>query len=317
MQRATGTLAGLLLAVTLPIAMPPAPADAMCCACRDCAVSGFCIDGVANALACATLCVSAQCASTTFDSVDSCAGGCDGAPVEPTATASNTPSVTATATATGTATETATLSPTPVATGTETPTASPTATPALSGQISYYANDLPVEDVTVTLSGATNDTAMTDADGIFRFASVASGMQTLEPTKDGDFNVAVTALDATEILQFVAGMMGVEFTDNQLLAADVTGDGTVSSLDATRILQFQAGTLTRFEVADECQSDWLFRPSPAMIPNQTLVEPEISADLCVQGAIVYGAGFMPPASGQDFTAILFGDVTGNWMPAAP
>jgi hypothetical protein len=50
------------------------------------------------------------------------------------------------------------------------------------------------------------------------------------------------------------------------------------------------------------------------VPGQTLVEPQIGDGECVMGAITYTA-LTPPTAGQDFVAILFGDVTGNW--AAP
>jgi hypothetical protein len=291
----------------------------LCCSCGNCAVGGFCIDGVPNSAACATLCTTGLCGTTNFDSIDNCAGGCDGATPQPTATvsatATATPTGTATAThtATGTVTDTPTNSPTPSITATATTSPTPTATSPLSGMILYYSNDLPVPDADLTLVGTTSAMTMTDDNGEYRFASVTPGLQTLQPSKQGDFNVAVTAFDATQVLQFVAGLES--FTADQLLAADVTGDGTVSALDGTRILQFQAGLLLRFEVADECQSDWVFRPSPMVIPNQTVVQPQISTNMCVRGAIAYGSMFVPPAPNQDFVAILFGDTSGNWMPA--
>jgi hypothetical protein len=52
------------------------------------------------------------------------------------------------------------------------------------------------------------------------------------------------------------------------------------------------------------------------VPDQTLVEPDISNFMCTRGAIEYGS-LTPPIVDQDFTAILFGDTTGNWMPDAP
>lgn len=169
--------------------------------------------------------------------------------------------------------------------------------------------------VDVALIGGAPASATTDATGAFGFASVAPGMQTLQPTKQGDFDTAVTALDASYVLEYVAGMRG--FDDDQRLAADVTGNGTVSPLDGTRILQFQAGFLTHFAVANACGSDWVFRPVPVMVPNQSLVQPQISSGTCLKGAITYNDMFSPPAAGQDFVAILFGDTTGNWPMQMP
>lgn len=291
-QHVTGAAAGLFLLFILLDAMAPRAADAMCCACRSCPGAAFCVDGLNTSLVCATLCVASGCSSTVFDSVDTCAGGCDGAPVAPTATPSNTPTITATATATGTAT--------PI--------------PAFGGSIVYYVDDRPVPGADVALTAGTTQATVTDANGNYGFASVESGMQTLDVTKQGDFNVAITALDGSFVLEFVAGMRS--FTADQRLAADVTGDGTVSPLDGTRILQLAAGLIPRFAVSLQCFSDWVFRPMPALVPNQTLVEPEIENFMCTRGAIEYGS-VTPPVAGQGFSAILFGDTTGNWMPDEP
>jgi len=196
-----------------------------------------------------------------------------------------------------------------------------------------------VPGVQLALIDGSPATASTDANGNFGFTSVGSGMQMLEPTKQGDVNNAITALDATFVLQFVAGLR--TFTGDQHLAGDVTGNGTVSALDATRILQFQAGTLPQkcsinmmpcsmdgdcpvgqkcqqhLPVADICGSDWAFRPMPVIVPNQTLVQPQTGEGMCTNGAIIYNP-VTPPLQGQDFIAILFGDVTGNWsVPVAP
>jgi len=140
------------------------------------------------------------------------------------------------------------------------------------------------------------------------------------------------------VLQFVAGL--ITFTDDQRLAGDVTGNGTVSALDASFILQFQANLLGKcsitmmmmcstnsdcpsgetcvehFPVADKCGSDWVFVPDPTIVPNQTLVQPVTGGASCQQGAIVYDPA-SPPVEGQDFIGILFGDVTGNWTPPGP
>jgi hypothetical protein len=195
-----------------------------------------------------------------------------------------------------------------------TPTGSPTNTPALGGQIRYYTGDRPVEDADVNLIGTSPATTMTDAAGFYGFAAVASENQSVEPAKQDDFDNAVTALDASHVLQEVADLR--TFTADQRLACDVTGNGTLSALDAQRILQFQADLRARFEVAELCGSDWVFRPMPAPAANQTLVQPMISAGVCQQGAINYSP-LVPPAAGQDFIAILFGDCTGNWHEPTP
>jgi len=238
-----------------------------------------------------------------------------------TATASNspTPSATAIDSPTPTVTETSAASATPTSTPTSTPSGTPSATPTattgppaqLSGHISYYTGGGPVPDVTVVQLGDTPGSVMTNAGGQYGFSTAGPGNVTVQPQKDGQFNAAITSLDAVTVLQAVVAQ--VTLTPEQELAADVTGNGSFSALDATRILQFQAGILTRFAAADLCQSDWLFVPVPSPTPNQTLVEPVVSGGNCQPGGIAL-TSFTPPLAGRDFHAILLGDVTGNWQP---
>lgn len=113
------------------------------------------------------------------------------------------------------------------------------------------------------------------------------------------------------MLQRVAGLQ--VFTPFQVRACDVTGDGTCSALDGTRILQYVADIVQRFEAGDNCQSDWIFLPLASPVPNQSLTQPLLAKDSCVMGRIDYQP-LTNSAGGQDFIAILLGDVTGNWAP---
>ena len=90
------SFAVLVAIVALGLLDPGRAAAAQCCACTGCAAGGFCVDDLADDIACATLCTDAGCDIVIFQSDDSCAGGCDGQPDLPTATPSNTPTTTAT-----------------------------------------------------------------------------------------------------------------------------------------------------------------------------------------------------------------------------
>jgi hypothetical protein len=201
---------------------------------------------------------------------------------------------------------------------TPTPTATPTATatprPAsISGSIRYYASTRPVPNATVRATASPTRTAVTDATGAFAFTAMPPGTVVIEPRKLGDFGspVAITALDAAQVLQVVAGTR--TFDARQRLACDVTGNGTLSSLDAANILQRQVGLLPRFAVANKCDSDWLFDPVATPGTGRRLIPPVITSTSCQRGAIAY-----EPLAGdqtqQNFVGILFGDCTGNWQP---
>ena len=186
-----------------------------------------------------------------------------------------------------------------------------TGAPDLSGKIVYYQGDRPVPAVTVDLLGSPPQSTLTDTNGDYSFGVVAGTTTTLRPSKLGGSNNGITSDDASQILQRQVGL--VSFDALQSLACDVTGNGTITSLDAARILQYQVALISRFPVAEACGSDWLFLPNATPADNQTPMDPQISSGTCQPGAIGYDP-LVPPAAGQGFTAILFGDCTGNWTP---
>lgn len=198
------------------------------------------------------------------------------------------------------------------------PTSTPTPTPtpvvhSVEGRIRYYSADRAVPGVTVHMSGPSQTSMLTDGAGHYDFSSLAAGSWTIAPEKTGSFASAVSSLDAAFVLQKAVGLR--TFDEYQNAAGDVTGNGTVSSLDAARILQLKVGLLARFDVAINCDSDWLFFPMPGPAQNQTVIDPHISAGSCQMGEISLDP-LVGAAEAQDFYGVAFGDVTGNWMPPA-
>ena len=234
----------------------------------------------------------------------------------PTPTPSATPapptaSRTATASATRSATATATRTATATASATRTATASPTPPPVfpLAGRVRAIGGQ-GVSGVVVALPPSGQST-VTDAAGGYAFAAAPGTALQIAPRRTGSAGAAVSALDAAWVLQAVAGRRVLE--PLQRLAADVTGDGTLSTLDAAYILQHAVGSATPFPAAQTCASDWLFVPTPAAAPAQTPLQPHLTTGTCQPGAIAF-APLSAGASGQDFTAVLLGDCTGNWVP---
>ncbi|MGD9764564.1 MAG: FG-GAP-like repeat-containing protein [Candidatus Binatia bacterium] len=179
------------------------------------------------------------------------------------------------------------------------------------GRIRYYSADRPVADVSVHALGPVQSSTISDAAGTFSFAELSEGDWTVEPVKRGGREEAISSLDATYVLQAVAGTR--TFTDFQKLACDVTANGSVSAFDAVRILQFITAPHTEFEVAAACASDWGFVPVPAVAANQTLIPPLVSPGTCQRGGIRF-APLARPSAAQDFVGLVWGDCTGNWLP---
>jgi hypothetical protein len=156
----------------------------------------------------------------------------------------------------------------------------------------------------------------TNASGEFVFPLLGAGTWQVQPQKMGDAGDAITSLDAAYVLQAAAGLRLL--TAQQQLACDVSGDHALGADDAALILQHKVGLIGSFPVSHACESDWVFVPVPAAVPNQLLVSPQVAAGSCQHGTITFDP-LASQADHQDFAAVLFGDCTGNWRPsgAAP
>lgn len=140
----------------------------------------------------------------------------------------------------------------------------------------------PVPNTTLTATGLTPPAPVsTDANGLYSMSGFSTGAYTITPSKTGQVN-GISNADATAVAQHIVGFITLNST--QLLAADVTQNGTVTSLDATYIAQTAALTPN-----PSSAGTWRFVPSNRSYPN-------------VQGN----------QTNQDYSAILLGEVTGNW-----
>jgi hypothetical protein len=162
-----------------------------------------------------------------------------------------------------------------------------------------------VPGVGVNLTGSSYVSVTTNSQGQYS-ASVPQTTWSIEPAKTGGFGSAVSSLDAARVLQLLAGMQ--QFTEQQRLACDATGDGTISTLDAVYLLQFSAGLIDHLPVAKLCDSDWLFYPVPGPEENQQIIPPAMVGGACQQGAIVLNP-LVGSAPQQNFKGILLGDCT--------
>lgn len=156
----------------------------------------------------------------------------------------------------------------------------------LSGQVNYFGSGLPVAAADLTLAGSGTFTVSSDQEGSFAFPKVPTGSYRLTPTKTNEIT-EITAYDAALVLAASAGLLTL--SPEQFLAADVNRNGAVSAMDAFYILQKAVGLIEgQFPGAGRI---WDFAPEER---SYSLLNSD-------QGA-------------QDFTAVLVGDVSGNWKP---
>jgi hypothetical protein len=158
----------------------------------------------------------------------------------------------------------------------------------VGGNVTYFQGGGPVSKTSLSAVGVGTYATLSDTNGAFTLTNLPTGSYTLTPSKSDDV-AAITAYDASLVLQAAAGL--ITLSPAQQVAADVNRNGSINAMDAAYILQKAVGLL------------------PGPFPNAGMVWdfiPETLSYPVLNGNL----------SGQDFTAVLLGDVSGNWTPAA-
>jgi hypothetical protein len=157
----------------------------------------------------------------------------------------------------------------------------------ISGQIAYgtpnTSSSIFVPGVLLNAAGTPSDSATSDTSGNYMLTGLGFGPYTVTPSKSGDVN-GINSQDASQVARFAAGL--ITLTANQQIAADASNDGTINSFDASRIARFAAG-LSNTGVTGQ----WKFLPASRSYAS-------LSGNL----------------SGENYDAILVGDVNGTWLP---
>lgn len=212
-----------------------------------------------------------------------------------------------TSTATATATFTPTASATSTLTGTPSPT--PTSSPEINGVIKY-ANAVGVtprfvSNVAITAIGSPMlQTTSAAGTGAYGFTGLGPGSYTVVAAKSGR-STKINSYDAGKIALHVGGF--IVLNETALAAADVSGSETVSSLDATFVARYSVNT-----TLDTGNTGiWRFY-AVENIPFPVGTTPTSRTYSSVTSAM----------TGQNFSALLLGDVSGNWLnngarPAKP
>lgn len=164
--------------------------------------------------------------------------------------------------------------------------------PAISGTITYgnaIGNPNPrfVSNVLLSGTGSSNVSATSDLGGNYSLTGFGSGAYTVTPSKTGETNGAITSFDAAKVAQHVTGISPL--TGNQVIVADTSGDGTISSFDAALMARFTSG-LPNAGIT----GTWKFIPANKKYASVT-----------------------SNVTGEDYAALLMGDVSGNWTNTPP
>lgn len=142
-----------------------------------------------------------------------------------------------------------------------------------------------VSNVSITASGSPNLFATSAAPGAnagqYSLTGFGTGSYTVTPIKTGGQN-GITSFDAAKIAQHVSG--SALLNGNQLLVADVSNNGTISSFDAAEIANYAVSSSPA-----GLTGTWKFLPA-----NRSYTSVATSL------------------GGEDYSALLLGEVSGNW-----
>jgi hypothetical protein len=164
--------------------------------------------------------------------------------------------------------------------------------PSISGHLNYADGITPGKNVTMTLTGnngfVTRMTT-TDSNGDYTFTSVPVGNDyTVTPSRTPEaHDASITAFDASLAARFAAQL--ITLTTNQQTAGDASNNGGVSAFDASMIARYGVSIPAPGSIAGA----WKFTPASLSFTN-------LSAN----------------QTNQNLSAILVGDISGNWTPPA-
>jgi len=156
----------------------------------------------------------------------------------------------------------------------------------VAGTVHFWQNSVGVPNVLLTLEGDRVYTGLSDASGAYTVSGAKADDYLLTPSKSDGVN-GISAYDASLALQHNAGL--ITLSGYAATAGDVDKSGAITAMDAFYILQKAVDLITLpFPGAGVV---WDFDPPSRSYTN-------LSSD----------------QTGQDFTAVLLGDVSGNWSP---
>ena len=171
----------------------------------------------------------------------------------------------------------------------------------IAGKLKYYGTENPIPDAKFEITGKSNSSVYSDSEGNFSFTELHYGDYNLVVEKQSQDITCITPFDAALILQHSVQLTQLSY--HQMIAADVTGDKTVSPLDAANILQYSVGLIDNLPVMDNNNDYWQFTPL-----NYTLNDTNWFN-------IIDTIEYKPLESAQfnqNFVGIIYGDVSQNW-----
>jgi hypothetical protein len=184
---------------------------------------------------------------------------------------------------------------------------------AITGTVAYYPSSYPSSDlstnrvgnVTMSLTGDTNLSGVTLADGSYGLSNIwAGGTYCVTPSKTNDSAAAngITGTDLSIIQAYILNKLALN--PYQLLAADVNANGKITGTDLSLIQAVILGARTNFPAGL-----WRFVPADYVFPDP--------ANPWNAPSQRWHTNLVADVTNGDFVAIKLGDVNNSWKAPAP
>jgi hypothetical protein len=170
----------------------------------------------------------------------------------------------------------------------------------ISGKVLYYATDIPVRNVLMTLSGELTYTAVTDDNGQYVIPAVSPGYYKLSPFKKDDL-LGVSQTDATDIARYI--IHAQDLTCTTMIAADVSLNRSITPKDVSDTSRYAVPGLLKTCINEFCQP-WTFSSNRATSCDDQVRSTPYRQYISLDTDL----------TDQNFIAFRLGDVTGNWQP---
>jgi hypothetical protein len=163
---------------------------------------------------------------------------------------------------------------------------------SITGSIKYVNSELPLSYTEVNLDGEISDTLSADENGFYSANFLQPGANySIAPKRNkADYESSILSYDAA-LAARIAVKLEANPSEISKIAADVNGDGKVQLYDASLIAMQAIGLA---EQPASQLGEWGFYPAIRSYNQLTSQH-----------------------SDQNFTAIIRGDVDGNWQPTGP
>ena len=177
---------------------------------------------------------------------------------------------------------------------------------SLSGKVSYFKDNFPIDKVDIILTGPTTLETQTDSQGQYELTDIPTGDYIISANRIPDtMDESISPMDASKLARSIVGLETLGCY--QLIAADVSLNADTSSMDTSMVARYSAGLITELNTDN---LHWAFISETITdCAHWSVPINDYEIDYASTQTIV---DLKEDRSEINFTAVRLGDITGNW-----